>query len=194
MPAPEHAVGPIPPGRDPDQYDRQRRRVLWSMPTGLFVLGTRFGERRNMMTCNWAMQVATVPKLVAVSVESDSLTRTLIDQGGSFSLSILPATERALVRRFVKAVETMEVDGDHRATLLQGVPVQEVADGLPCVSSALAWVVCSVRHALDWDHDVATASHVLYVGEVTDVGELATVGGEVAEVLEMGDTRMNYGG
>jgi flavin reductase (DIM6/NTAB) family NADH-FMN oxidoreductase RutF len=198
MPIPDRAVGPIPTGRDADDYDRQRRRVLWSMPTGLFVLGTRFEDRRNMMTCNWAVQVATVPKLVAVSVESASVTRTLLDRGGSFSLSILPATERALVRRFVKPVDTMEVDRDGRATSLQGVPVLEVTDGLPCVSSALAWVACAVRHTLDWGEDAGrAASHVLYVGEVIDVGELTTGPGDgspAPEVLEMGDTRMNYGG
>ena len=58
-----------PEGRDPDEYDRLRRRVLWAMPTGLFVVGSRAGDRRNLMTCNWVMQVATSPKLVAVSVE-----------------------------------------------------------------------------------------------------------------------------
>jgi flavin reductase (DIM6/NTAB) family NADH-FMN oxidoreductase RutF len=200
MPIPERAVGPIPTGRDPDEYDRQRRRVLWSMPTGLFVLGTRVGARRNLMTCNWAMQVATVPKLVAVSVEASSVTRTLLDQGGSFSLSILPATERALVRRFAKPVDTMEVDAEGRASSLQGVPVEETAEGLPRLSSALAWLVCSVRHTLDWDQDTPDgASHVLYVGEVIDVGEAPTAlpsgpdGGD-PEVLQMADTRMNYGG
>ena len=39
-----------PRGRDPDEYDRLRRRVLWSMPTGLFVVGSRAGDRRNLMT------------------------------------------------------------------------------------------------------------------------------------------------
>ena len=42
-----------------DAYDRLRRRVLWSMPTGLFVVGSRHGDRRNLMTANWVMQVAT---------------------------------------------------------------------------------------------------------------------------------------
>ena len=61
-------VGPFPEGRDPEEYDRLRRRVLWSLPTGLFVVGSRAGARRNLMTCNWVMQVATTPKLVAVAV------------------------------------------------------------------------------------------------------------------------------
>ena len=202
MPAPEHSVGPIPAGRDADEYDRERRRVLWSMPSGLFVLGSRFEGRLNMMTCNWAMQVATVPKLVAVSVEAGSLTRVLIDRGGSFSLSVLPRSERAVIRRFVKPVDGIDLDVDGRATSLQGVSVFEVADGLPCVSSALSWLACVVRHSIGWDADTDAegtdgASHVLFVGEVVDVGERAEADGHVAdesEALQMGDTRMNYGG
>ena len=33
-------VGPFPDGVDRDAYDRARRRVLWSFPTGLFVVGS----------------------------------------------------------------------------------------------------------------------------------------------------------
>ena len=197
MAKPEH-MGPLPTGRDADEYDRQRRRVLWSMPTGIYILGSRAGARRNMMTCNWAMQVATAPKLVAVAVDVGSLTRALVDEGGSFTLSILPRSDRALVRRFVKPVDEVELDGDGRAASLQGVPVHEVVGGLPCVSSAMSWMACAVRHTLDWDAGAGDrASHVLYVGEVVDVGERETSGGPTPEdpsVLQMGDTRMNYGG
>ena len=31
---------PLPDGMDADEYDRLRRRVLWSFPTGLFVVGS----------------------------------------------------------------------------------------------------------------------------------------------------------
>ena len=55
--------GPVPPGRDPDTYDRLRRRVLWSMPSGLYVVGTRAEDRRNLMTISWVTQVAMSPKL-----------------------------------------------------------------------------------------------------------------------------------
>ena len=49
-------IGPYPPGvesdEDKDEYDRLRRRVLWSLPYGLYVVGSRAGERRNGMTLN----------------------------------------------------------------------------------------------------------------------------------------------
>lgn len=166
------------------------------MPTGLFVVGSRHGDRRNLMTANWVMQVATVPKLVAVAVESGSLTRELIESGGGFSVSILAVGQRAVIRRFVKPVEDVVVDAAGRATSLQGEPVREVGGGLPCLSSALAWLACDVREALRWDGLAEQpVSHVLFVGEVVDVGESEVVrDGDAGEVLAMSDTRMNYGG
>ena len=48
-------VGPFPQGADPEEYDKLRRRVLWKMPSGLYVLGAGYGGRRNLMTLNWAI-------------------------------------------------------------------------------------------------------------------------------------------
>ena len=39
-PLKEGPVGPFPDGADPDEYDRLRRRVLWKMPSGLYVVGS----------------------------------------------------------------------------------------------------------------------------------------------------------
>ena len=48
MPVKEGPVPPFPEGADPDEYDRLRRRVLWKMPSGLYVVGsTDKLERRN---------------------------------------------------------------------------------------------------------------------------------------------------
>ena len=50
-------IGPFPIGVENDEqkeeYDKLRRRVLWKMPYGLYVVGARDGERRNGMTLNW---------------------------------------------------------------------------------------------------------------------------------------------
>ena len=187
---------------DPEAFDRLRRRVLWALPTGLFVVGSRAGDTRNLMTANWVMQVATSPKLVAVAVESGSVTRDLIERGGSFSVSLLARSERSLVRRFVKPALDLVTDGDGLATSIQGEPVFEVGDGLPCLRASVAWLACSVRSVATWDAPACEAaagsgaSHVLMVGEVADAGETERLGapGDDDAILTMTDTRMNYGG
>jgi flavin reductase (DIM6/NTAB) family NADH-FMN oxidoreductase RutF len=192
-------VSGLPDGPpDDDGFDRLRRRVLWAMPSGLYVVGSRAGDRRNLMTCNWVMQVATTPKLVAAAVESGSVTRELVESGGAFTVSLLSRADRSLVRRFVKPVRDVEVDPDGVAVALQGEPVVEVAGGLPRLAAAVAWLACVVRSVEVWDVPGADTvpSHVLVVGEVVDAGEserLAAAGPD-DPLLSMGDTRMNYGG
>jgi flavin reductase (DIM6/NTAB) family NADH-FMN oxidoreductase RutF len=175
-------VGPVPDGADPEGYDRLRRRVLWALPSGLYVLGTRGAGRagrRNLMTMNWATQVAVDPKLLAVSVEAGAVSHALLREGQVFSLNVLPRQERALVRKFVKPLDDAGDPGE-----LAGWPLRPSRTGAPILAVAAAWVDCEVRQQL------ACGSHTVFVGEVVDCG------GETdgLEVLRMEDTRMNYGG
>jgi flavin reductase (DIM6/NTAB) family NADH-FMN oxidoreductase RutF len=159
---------------DEDEYDRLRRRVLWSMPSGLYVLGSAAGGRRNLMTLNWATQVASDPKLVAVSVEVAAVTHGLVREGGVFSLNILAREDRAIVRKFVKPM----------ADDLGGFAVRTEATGAPILDQAAAWLDCRVHS------EVPCGSHTLFLGEIAACG----AGAEGFDVLRMEDTRMNYGG
>src|SRR6478736_4290690 len=98
MPVKEGPVPPFPAGADPDEYDRLRRRVLWTMPSGLYVVGSTDGaERRNGMTLNWATQVSFEPKLLAISVEKEAVTHELIEAGRVFSVNLIDVEDRAIV-------------------------------------------------------------------------------------------------
>lgn len=165
-----------------DAEDRLRRRILWALPTGLYLLGTRAGERRNLMTLSWAMQVATRPRLVAVSVERAARSLELLREGRAFSLCLLPRAERTLVRRFAKpAVE------DPAARTLSGVTFLDApVTGTPVPEAAVAYLECTLAAELD------LGSHVLVTGEVVGAG--ARGGSGPLEVLRMEDTRMSYGG
>ncbi len=171
--------------------DRRRRRVLWSMPTGLYLVGSRAGDKANLMTANWVMQVATAPPLVAVSVEAGAVTRRLVAESGAFSVTILDRGQRGVVRSFVKPVGDVERDATGSIVAMAGIPVAEVGAGLPVGSGGIGWLACTVRR------EVELGSHVLFVGEVTAVGEGGDDGdgtGEPRAPLRMEDTRMHYGG
>src|SRR5436305_3638528 len=117
MPLKEGPVGPFPEGGDAEEYDRLRRRVLWTMPSGLYILGSRAGERRNGMTINWATQLSFDPKLLGVSVEQGAFTHELVAEGGVFALNVIAQDDRAIVRKFTKPV-----DVDLEARTLNGFP------------------------------------------------------------------------
>ncbi len=166
-----------------DEFDRHSRRVLWAMPTGLYLIGSRWEDKVNLMTANLAVQVCLEPKLVAAAIERDSVTADLVTRSGSFTLSLLARADKAVVRRFVKPVREVEGDRDGHVVGLSGHPVREVGPaGLPVLSAAVGYILSSVidRRSL--------GSHVLFIGQVSEVG------GEPEEVLRMEDTLMHYGG
>ena len=179
-------IGPYPPSVADsddarDEYDRMRRRLLWKMPSGLYVVGsTDRGERRNGMTLNWATQLSFDPKWIGISVEHGACTHELIEASGAFALCLIDREDRAIVRKFTKPVE---VDLD--AQTLNGFPYVEKVTGAPVLAQAVAYLDCEVRERVE------VGNHTLFLGEVVDCGFLKD---EETEVLRMEDTRMNYGG
>jgi ferric-chelate reductase [NAD(P)H] len=166
-----------------DDFDRHRRRVLWALPTGLYLIGSRFEERINLMTANLVVQVCLEPKLVAASIEAESVTADLVAHSGIFSLSLLGRADKSVVRHFVKPVTDIEHDDTGAVVALSGHAVRTVSPAkLPVLGSASGYLVAAVTQ------HIALGSHTLFIGEVTDVG------GEPNEVLRMEDTRMHYGG
>jgi flavin reductase (DIM6/NTAB) family NADH-FMN oxidoreductase RutF len=170
-----------------DIDDRLRRRVLWAMPTGLYVIGSRSGDRYNLMTANLCVQVSVEPKLVGVAIDVTALTARLVSEGQCFSVNLLAREDRALVRRFVKPVPESEVTAgpDGAAVAVAGEAVLVARTGAPILARAEAWLDCALHQR------VALGSHDLFIGEVAAVGGPP---GDLPPVLRMEDTRMNYGG
>jgi flavin reductase (DIM6/NTAB) family NADH-FMN oxidoreductase RutF len=182
MPVKEGPVPPFPAGADADEYDRLRRRVLWKMPSGLYVVGsTDKGQRRNAMTLNWATQLSFDPKWLGISVEREALTHELVSAGGVFALCLVDREDRAIVRKFTKPVA---VDLDAH-TLNEFPYFDGPATSAPVLAQSVAYVECEVRQTVD------IGNHTLFCGEVVNVAFLKD---ESTEVLRMEDTRMNYGG
>jgi flavin reductase (DIM6/NTAB) family NADH-FMN oxidoreductase RutF len=177
-------IGPFPPPADTtekrEEYDKLRRRVLWTMPYGLYIVGSRAGSKRNFMTLNWATQVSFEPKLVGIAVEKTAVTHELIAQGGSFTLCTVARDDRAIVRKFTKPAEY-----DAAAGTLNGFAFHDGPTGAPVLDQAAAWIACEVRQPVD------CGGHTFFVGEVVDC---AFALAEDTPVLRMEDTRMSYGG
>jgi flavin reductase (DIM6/NTAB) family NADH-FMN oxidoreductase RutF len=178
-------IGPFPPGTDTDEqreaFDKLRRRLLWTMPSGLYVVGsTDRGERRNAMTLNWATQVSFDPKWIGIGVDQTAFTHELIEASGVFSLCLIDREDRAIVRKFTKPV-----DVDLAAKTLNEFPYVERVTGAPILAQAVAYLDCEVRQP------VVTGHHTFFIGEVVDCAFLKP---EDTPVLRMEDTRMNYGG
>jgi flavin reductase (DIM6/NTAB) family NADH-FMN oxidoreductase RutF len=172
-------------GGPEEAFDQHRRRVLWSLPTGLYLVGSRAGDEVNLMTANLVVQVCLEPKLVAVALERESVTARLVAASGGFTISLLARTDRDVVRRFVKPVKEVERSADGTVTAMAGHSVTQVGERrIPVLAAAAGYLVCALTRLEE------LGSHTLCIGEVADVaGEPSEV-----EVLRMEDTRMHYGG
>jgi flavin reductase (DIM6/NTAB) family NADH-FMN oxidoreductase RutF len=158
---------------------------LWSLTTGLYLVGSRAGDEVNLMTANLVVQVSMEPKLVAVALEHESVTARLVRAGEAFTLTVLARADRDVVRRFVKPVVDVERAPGGTVTTMSGQAIEEVGPGrLPVLASRASYLLCRLERVDE------LGSHLLCIGEVTEVG------GEPAEteVLRMEDTRMHYGG
>jgi flavin reductase (DIM6/NTAB) family NADH-FMN oxidoreductase RutF len=180
-------VGPFPEAMTDDEkvaYDRLRRRVLWTLPYGLYLIGSAGrhdgAERLNLMAANFVTQVATDPKLVGVSVEKHAITHELLESGGVFSLCTVARDDRAIIRKFTKPV-----DVDEAAKTMNDYPFHRGLTGAPILESAPAFVECRVQQTVE------AGSHSFFIGEVVNAAFQAD---EETPVLRMEDTRMNYGG
>jgi flavin reductase (DIM6/NTAB) family NADH-FMN oxidoreductase RutF len=175
-----------------DPADRETRRALWSLTSGLYLVGSAAGGEQNLMTASWAMQVAVTPtRQVALGLETSSKTLELVSRSGVFALSILGPRHRALLRRFVKPVPPTEVQmGPEGRGTLRDVPVRLCGLGVPVLEDAVAWLACRVTQRL------ALGSHELVVGQVQEAGAAPGEGrgGEPGTVLVLGETPMRYGG
>ncbi len=181
----EGSVGPYPARVDSDddrvEYDKLRRRVLWKMPSGLFIVGsTDLADRRNGMTTNWITQLSFDPKWIGVGIERDAFTHELIEAGQVFSVCLIDQADRAIVRKFTKPVIV-----DLEAKTLNGFAYDEYATGAPVLTQSVAFLDCEVRDRME------IGGHTFFAGEVVDCGFCKA---EDTPVLSMADTRMNYGG
>jgi len=110
----------------------------------------------NVAACSWIMPAAAAPPLLALSLGTDSLTRSTIDSRGEFVVNIPP-------RRLARAVDFCgRVSGRdvHKAREagLRLEPGGRVR--APWVTEAIGHLECTARRA----HDLG--DHVLVVAEV----------------------------
>ena len=129
-----------------DEFDRHRRRVLWAMPTGLYLIGSRAGDEVNLMTANLVVQVCLEPKLVAVAVEREAVTARLVRDGGAFSVSLLARAATATWSAASSSPSSRwSAPPTGPSSPWPGHAVSEVGpDRLPVLASAAGFMVCTL--------------------------------------------------
>lgn len=156
--------------------EQAKKTALLMIPYGLYVLGTRAGDRVDAATVNWVTQASFKPPLVVIGVKEDSNSFKLIKEGRVFSLSFLGTGQGKLAYAFFKQVEAK--DGK-----LGDVPYETAETGAPIISDAPAWVEGRVVEIVEH------GDHAVVIGEVTNAGLKRE-----EKVLTLDELGVKYGG
>lgn len=157
--------------------DELVNKVMWKIPNGLVLVGSRAGDEWNAMTTSWITQVSMEPVLIGIGVDNKAVTHRLITQGGGFSVNLWSAEDTKVFVKFSKPV-ALE-DG-----AMLGRAVSTAITGSPVFAEAIGWVDCSLFSSTDF------GTHTFFVGEVVAAG----INDDETRAAAMSDTRMKYGG
>ncbi|MDD4799144.1 MAG: flavin reductase [Clostridia bacterium] len=112
------------------------KSVLYLISYGLYVVGVNDGERPCGCVINSAFQITSEPMTLAISLNKNNYTHTLVEKAGHFSLSIISEeTAPALIGDFGYAT-SREKDkfANYPYKMLEGMPIltEKIAGNILC--------------------------------------------------------------
>jgi flavin reductase len=119
---------------------RQYRDAVGMFATGITVVTARAGGFGHGMTANSFASVSLDPLLVLVCVVRDAVMHKVLDDVGSFGVSVLAAGQEDLARYFSDPARPM---GMAQFLPLDWHPAP--GTGTPLLDGALAWLECTVE-------------------------------------------------
>jgi 3-hydroxy-9,10-secoandrosta-1,3,5(10)-triene-9,17-dione monooxygenase reductase component len=138
-------------------------KALGRIPSGVFVLTAREGERRLGMLASWVQQAAFDPPAVCLAVGKDRPILPVIQSTRRLGLCVLGDGDTPLMRRFARA-------GTPPDNAFDGLEVIPAPSGLPIIANALAWLDAELLDCVDFAGD-----HVLLIARVC-AGEMLRAG------------------
>ncbi|NDY41278.1 flavin reductase [Dissulfurirhabdus thermomarina] len=134
-------------------------KISAALPTGVYVVTVRHGDRINGMTAAWVTQVSFKPPMAGVAVAPARYTHDLIQEAGRFCLNALPEGAADLARHF-------GFKSGRKVDKFKAVAYSSALRGSPVLEAACAYVECEV------DGSCTTGDHTFFYGTVIDAGVL----------------------
>lgn len=130
-------------------------KALHQISYGMYVIGSRKGDRINGQTCNTVIQVCSEPPTISVCINKGNLTHEFIEDSGVFTISILgQETPLGFIGRF-GFKSGREVDK------LDGVTYKLGETQAPIVlDHTLAYLEAKVINHVD------VGTHTIFIGEL----------------------------
>lgn len=132
--------------------------LLRQLTHGVYVIGVRDETSVNAFTASWLMQVSFNPLLVALSINPQHRSWSILERGKVFSINVLKDDQLDLAMHF-----GLPGDSKLESTIWRPGEVTQT----PVFDTALAYVECVVENHIEaGDHRLVTARVVN--GDVLD--------------------------
>ena len=153
-----------------------KKTALRLIPYGLFVVGTKDGDKVTAFAANWLTQASFAPPLVVMGAKAGTSSTEMVEKSGLFCVNVIETGGTALASKFFAHVEP-------EGNKLGDVEFSLSPNGCPVLKDALAYFECQLREK------VVLGDHTIFVGEVVEAG----VQREGAP-MTLAETGFNYGG
>jgi flavin reductase (DIM6/NTAB) family NADH-FMN oxidoreductase RutF len=126
-------------------------QALGRLPSGIYILTARRGDRATGMLASWVQQAGFEPPMLTVAVRSDRYVGEWIEGSGRFTLSQVAAGHKPLLRHFARGFAPEEDAFD-------GLAIRSEAPGGPVLAESLAWLDAEVAGSIEsGDHRIFLA-------------------------------------
>lgn len=132
-----------------------KMRAEWTIPSGVFVVTLRSGERVNAYAAGWVVRVSEVPVIIQAAVWEENYSFELAADCDVFAVQVLGADQVAVARHFGR---TSGRDIDK----LEGHDVAPGKSGIPILEDCVSFLECEVMSRQRF------GDHIVLVGRVTD--------------------------
>lgn len=135
--------------------DKQIGEALKKITNGVYIIGSKYGEKVNAMTAVWVTRLAFKPHLLGVAVGKSRFSHHMIERSGIFSVNVLGPDHLALSRHFgFKSGRDTDKFSD--------IPYLSKVTGAPILTTALAYFDCKVVSKPE------AGDHTFFIGEVLE--------------------------
>ena len=125
--------------------------ALGRIPSGLFILTVRRGDRATGMLASWVQQAGFEPPMLTVAVRADRYVGDWIAESGTFALNQVGAGQKHLIRHFGRGFAPEE-------PAFETIALRDDARGGPVLVEALAYLDLELAGHLDGgDHRILLA-------------------------------------
>lgn len=128
-------------------------QALGRIPSGLYILTIRSGDRATGMLASWVQQAGFDPPMLTVAVKADRDVAAWIADEGRFTLNQLATGCKTLIRHFSRGFAP---DAD----AFEGIPTRDDARGGPVLADAMAYLDAEVAGQL------AEGDHRIFLGRI----------------------------